>query len=77
MVEFRPVLVDTGGPDEEGLAAFAGGKLIAVFVRLSPEHTDKAGQWYAEKLFGRLDRPDAPVFPDQDALKSWLSAELD
>lgn len=77
MVELRPLLVETGGPDEEGLAAYAGGKLIGVFVRLSPEHEDKAGHWYAEKLFGRLDRPITPVFPDPEAVKVWLSAELD
>jgi hypothetical protein len=61
-IEVHPVRVDTGGPNEDGLVALHAGKLIAVFVRLSSLHDDNAGQWYAEKLFGRLDRPITPVF---------------
>jgi hypothetical protein len=75
-LELRPLRVETGGPDEEGLAAFASDKLVAVFVRLSAEHGEKAGQWYAEKLFGRLDRPSPLVFPDLDTLKAWLATEI-
>lgn len=75
-IELQPVRVDTGGPDEEGLAAFAGGKLVAIFVRLSDEHEEVAGQWFAEKLFGRLDQINPPVLRDPDAVKSWLSQQL-
>lgn len=75
-VELRPMRVETGGSDEEGLAAYAGDKLVAVFVRLSAQHEEKAGQWYAEKLFGPLDRPNPPMFRDPDDIKGWLSVVL-
>jgi hypothetical protein len=74
-VALQSVRVETGSPDEEGCLMFASGKLAAVLVRLSAEHGEKAGGWYLEKGFGRLDAPTHPIFPDLQAAQDWLSQQ--
>jgi hypothetical protein len=61
---FQPVTVDTNAPDEEGCLVFANDRLVAVLVRLSEEHGKKAGRWFLEHGFGKLDGPAHPDFTD-------------
>jgi hypothetical protein len=70
------VHVETGGEDEEGCLVFAGDRLLAVLVRLSAQHGDKAGQWFLEHGFGRLDGTLHPTFRDLEAAKNWIAARL-
>jgi hypothetical protein len=75
-IALQSVRVETGSPDQEGCLMFAGDKLAAVLVRLSAEHGEKAGGWYVEKGFGRLDAPSHPVFPDLQAAQDWISQQI-
>jgi len=61
---FQPVTVGTNAPDEEGCLVFANDRLVAVLVRLSEEHGKKAGRWFLEHGFGKLDGPAHPDFTD-------------
>ena len=72
----QSVRVETGSPDEDGCLIFAGDKLAAVLVRLSAEHDEKAGGWFLEKGFGRLDWPSHPIFPDLQAAQDWISQQI-
>jgi hypothetical protein len=72
----QSVRVETGSPDEEGCLIFASEKLAAVLVRLSAEHGEKAGGWYVEKGFGRLDAPSHPMFPDLQAAQDWICQQI-
>ncbi len=70
---FRRVTVDTNAPDQEGRLVFADDRLVAVLVRLSGQHGRKAGRWYLEHGFGRLDGPAHPIFADLDEARDWLA----
>jgi len=70
---FQPVTVETNAPDEEGCLVFADNRLVTVLVRLSEEHGRKAGRWYLEHGFGKLDRPDHPIFTDLKDARDWLA----
>jgi hypothetical protein len=72
----QPMRVDTGGNDEEGLLVLADERLVAVLVRLSDQHDDKAGQWFLEHGFGRLDGTAHPTFRDVEAAKDWIAARV-
>jgi hypothetical protein len=72
----QPVMVDTG-EEGEGCLVFAEGWLVAVLVRLSDNHEDAAGRWFLEKGFGRLDRPNPPVFADLPQAEQWIEARLE
>jgi hypothetical protein len=50
-VTLQPVSVDTGSEDHEGCLVFTDGRLAAVLVRLSDQHSDLAGQWHYEHGF--------------------------
>jgi hypothetical protein len=73
---FEPVRVATGGEDEEGRLVFADERLVAVLVRLSDQHDALAGQWFFEAGFGRLDRPNRPIFADLRAAQAWVERRL-
>jgi hypothetical protein len=70
---FQPVIVDTNAPDEEGRLVFANDRLVAVLVRLSEEHGRKAGRWYLEQGFGKLEGLVPPIFTDLDEAQDWLA----
>jgi hypothetical protein len=72
----QPVKVRTG-EEEEGRLVFADGWLVAVLVQLSDAHEDEAGCWFLEKGFGRLDRPDPPVFRDLPTAEQWIKEHLE
>lgn len=77
MLSLRPVLVETGCPDEQGRLVFHGERLVAVLVRLSDQHGDMAGRWYLEHGFGRLDDgPVRPCFEGLDAARDWIARRL-
>ena len=74
-VELRPIRIETGSPDEVGRLALAGGKLVALLVRLEASHDERAGYWSIEWLAGSaLTYP--PPFPDLEAASRWLSHHL-
>lgn len=72
----QPVRVDAV-EEGEGCLVFAEGCLLAVLVRLSESHEDEAGYWFLEKGFGRLDRPDPPVFCDLPTAEQWIKEHLE
>lgn len=74
-IAFEPVRVAVRG-GEEGRLAFADGRLVAVFVRLSEDYDDHAGSWFMEVGFDRLDGPKHPAFPDLDTAERYLLARL-
>ena len=73
---FQPVTVDTNALDEEGCLVFANDRLVAVLVRLSEEHGKKAGRWFLEHGFGKLDGPAHPDFTDLDKARDWVAQRL-
>ena len=70
---FQPVTVDTNAPDEEGCLVFADNRLVAVLVRLSNEHGRKAGCWYLEHGFSKLDGLAHPIFTDLNEAQDWVA----
>jgi hypothetical protein len=72
----QSVAVDTNAPDEEGCLVFANNRLVAVLVRLSTEHGRKAGRWYLEHGFGKLDRLSHPIFADLDEAQDWVAKQI-
>jgi len=72
----QPVMVDAG-EEGEGCLVFAEGWLVAVLVRLSDAREDAAGFWFLEKGFGKLDRPDPPVFSDLAQAEQWIKEHLE
>jgi hypothetical protein len=71
----QPVMVDAG-EEGEGCLVFAEGWLVAVLVRLSDSHGDIGDRWFLEKGFGKLDRPDPPVFSDLPQAEQWIKEHL-
>ena len=74
-VRFERVRLE-GVEDGEGVMAFCEEGLVAVFVRLGPDHGEHAGCWFVEKGFGFLDRPEHPLFATIDEAEAWLRSEL-
>ena len=72
----QPVRVDTGSEDEDGVLVFDTDRLVAVLVRLSDAHGDKAGRWFFEHGFGRLDGTAYPTFGDIEAAQDWIMQQL-
>jgi hypothetical protein len=70
---FQPVTVETNAPDEEGCLVFANNRLVAVLVRLSDAHGRKAGRWYLEHGFGKLDGLAQPILTDLDEAQDWVA----
>jgi hypothetical protein len=75
-VVFQPVRVATHSDDGEGLLVLVNSELVAVLVRLSEHHPDRAGEWFLEHGFGRLDGPEHAVFADLDAARAWIVQKL-
>lgn len=75
-IEFQPVRVNTGSPDEEGRLVFVAGRLVAVLVRLSDQHEDASGQWYLEHGFGVLNDPASSTFPSLQVVETWIEHRL-
>jgi hypothetical protein len=73
---FQRVAVDTNAVDEEGCLVFADNRLVAVLVRLSELHGRKAGRWYLEHGFGKLDGPAHPDFTDLDEAQDWVAQRV-
>jgi hypothetical protein len=73
---FQTVTVETNAPDEEGRLVFADNRLVAVLVRLSEEHGRKAGRWYLEHGFGKLDGLAQPIFTDLDEAQDWVAQRI-
>lgn len=73
---FQPVTVETNAPDEEGCLVFANDRLVAVLVRLSAEHGRKAGRWYLEHGFGKLEGLVPPIFTDLDEAQDWVAQRI-
>ena len=72
----QPVQVATGS-DEEGMLVFdRGHRLAAVLTCLSDQHDGKAGHWFLEAGFGRLDGPNHPTFADLDEAQDWIGQRL-
>jgi len=76
ILTLQPVRVDAG-EEGEGLLVFAEGWLVAVLVRLADIHEEAAGYWFLEKGFGKLDRPDPPVFSDLATAEQWIKERLE
>ena len=55
---------------------FANDRLVAVLVRLSEEHGKKAGRWYLEHGFGKLDGLVQPIFADLDEAQDWVAQRI-
>jgi hypothetical protein len=55
---------------------FSDGWLVAVLVRLSDAHDDRAGAWFLEKGFGVLDGPAPDSFENLDAAQDWICERL-
>jgi hypothetical protein len=73
---FQPITVETNAPDEEGCLVFVNNRLAAVLVHLSEEHGRKAGRWYLEHGFGKLDGPAHPIFIDLNEAKNWVAQRV-
>ena len=71
----QPILVATG-EEGEGCLVFHDDWLVAVLVRLSDMHEDRAGCWFLEKGFGALDLPEPPAFENLDAAQEWIASRL-
>lgn len=79
VLEFRPVAVETGSPDEGGRLVFMDGRLVAVFVRLSGLHVPESrGKWSLEAGFGPCpcarDVPD--VFATPGEAEAWVRGQI-
>ncbi|CAO4195242.1 hypothetical protein [Methylorubrum extorquens] len=75
-LRLQPVQVGTGSSDTESQLVFSDGFLVAVLVRLSGDHEDRAGMWFLEAGFGRVDHPDPPAFGDLDEAQDWIEQRL-
>ncbi|MEF2073299.1 hypothetical protein [Consotaella aegiceratis] len=72
----KPVKVETGSPDEDGLLVFDEGRLVAVLVRLDSDvHEDNRGKWFLEAGFNGL-AWDGQVFDSLGDAGDWISAKL-
>ncbi|MDB5405909.1 MAG: hypothetical protein JWL84_821 [Rhodospirillales bacterium] len=71
-----PIRVDTGSADEEGRLVLAGGRLVAVLLRLADEiHGDDCGTWFLEVGFGDL-AGENRLFPTLECASQWLRQRL-
>jgi hypothetical protein len=71
-----PIRVDTGSADEEGRLVLAGGRLVAVLLRLEDNiHGDDCGAWFLEAGFGDL-AGENRLFPTLEDAAEWLRQRL-
>ena len=76
-IRLQPVQVATGTSDTESRLVFSDGVLVAVLVRLSDIHGDRAGMWFLEAGFGPVRHPDPPTFADLDKAQIWVEWQLE
>lgn len=76
-LHLQPVQVATGSGDTDSHLVFSEGFLVAVLVRLSDDHEDRAGMWFLEAGFGRVDHPDPPTFSDLDEALNWVDRQIE
>ena len=75
-LRLQPVQVATGSGDTESHLVLSEGFLVAVLTRLSDDHEDRAGMWFLEEGFGRVDTVTRPTFDDFDAAQAWIERRL-
>ncbi|UYW34497.1 hypothetical protein [Methylorubrum extorquens] len=75
-LRLQPIQVATGSADTESHLVLSEGFLVAVLTRLSDDHEDRAGMWFLEAGFGRVDHPNPPTFSDLDEALSWIDRQL-
>lgn len=75
-VRFKPVLVDTNAPDEEGRLAFWQGRLMAVLVRLSECHGEQRDAWFLELSTGPCNTIKPPCFGDLEEAAAWIEGRV-
>jgi hypothetical protein len=75
-VEFQPVRIETGSPDEDGRLAFARGKLVALLVRIADVDDEACCGWSIEWLPEPGTHHPA-AFADLQATQDWLDTKFD
>ncbi|HEY0523672.1 MAG TPA: hypothetical protein VGD08_09795 [Stellaceae bacterium] len=71
-----PIRIDTGSVDTDGRLVLAGGRLVAVLVRLGDEtHIDTHNSWFLEAGFGALSG-EAQVFRTVEHAVDWIGRRL-
>ena len=72
-VTLQPIVLATN-QDSEGQLVFVNERLIAVLVRLSSLHAEKAGWWFLETGYGAAESTQHPSFRDLDAAVAWIKS---
>lgn len=79
-LEFRPTLVNTSSPDEEGCLVLADGLLVAVLVHVACIHVEQSkaapSGWQMEAGFGCCAVPVPPLFDTLADAGAWLRTQL-
>lgn len=76
-ITFQPIQVMTAVDDGQGQLVLAGGRLVAVLVRLTDaEHGSKREHWFLEAGFGPCSTVLPPAFPNLGAAESWVRGRL-
>jgi predicted metal-dependent phosphoesterase TrpH len=71
VVKVRPVELDTGSADHEGVLVFDESEsLVAILVRLSDLHGERAGDWRFE--YGPAFRGHPKDFTSLDQAVTWI-----
>jgi hypothetical protein len=60
--------------DDDGRLVFQDDRLLALLVRLSAMHEEKAGHWFLEFGFDGLEDAPHETFADLDAAVLWIKA---
>ena len=73
-ITLRPVQIETGSSDHEGMLLFDGHRLLAILVHLSELHESDAGIWHLEygPTFGR--KPG--TFASLEQAVSWIEEHI-
>lgn len=76
-ITFQPIQVMTAVDDGQGQLVLAGGRLVAVLVRLTDAgHGSKREHWFLEAGFGPCSSVLPPAFPNLGAAESWVRGRL-
>ena len=77
-ITFQPVQVMAAVDDGQGQLVLAGGRLVAVLVRLTDAgHGSEREHWFLEAGFGPCSTVLPPAFPDLGAAEGWVRRQLD
>ena len=73
-ITLRPVQIETGSSDHEGMLVFDENRLLAILVRLSELHENDAGIWHLEygPTFGRH----PGTFANLEQAVSWIEEHI-